>query len=558
MPAPTSPRRARSSVLVALLPVAALASVASAQIALQPKAGAPLPDLTPAQHALFDAGKALYSTPMTPEVGLGPIFNKAGCLSCHANPLGGWGSISVTHFGISDKGAFSVIPGETQSLLQAQAISEACREVIPGQANFTATRVTNSSMAFGMIEAIPDADIIATADPDDLDGDGISGKVSMVQPLEDPTGPLRAGRFGWKAQVATVLSFSGDATRNEMGVTNRLVPDENPPNGDFARLVQCDTVSDPEDVADVQGFAFIDRVTHFQRFLAQPPQTPRAGMAGESIFINIGCAKCHVPEWTTSNSPSLEQALRGKVIRPYSDFLLHDMGLLGDGVAQANANELEMRTPTLWNLRTRDPMLHNGLAAGGSFEARVTTAIQAHGPYGEAAASADAFNLLAPAQRAQLIAFLDSLGRLEFDADGNGTIDYADFVAFKAAYGQPTDPNLPTAVFDIDQNGVIDAVDFQWFQTAYEGVNGDCNHNGIADLADLLAGTSVDRDGDGKPDECLPCVADLTGDGIVNGADLGILLGTWGQADVPADFDGDGDVNGSDLGVLLGNWGNCP
>ena len=111
---------------------------------------------------------------------------------------------------------------------------------------------------------------------------------------------------------------------------------------------------------------------------------------------------------------------------------------------------------------------------------------------------------------------------------------------------------------DIDQNGVIDAVDFQWFQAAYEGVNGDCNHNGIADLADLLAGTSVDANGDGKPDECLPCVADLTGDGIVNGADLGILLGSWGQADVPADFDGDGDVNGSDLGVLLGNWGNCP
>ncbi len=528
-----------------------------AQIAPQPKAGAPLPDLSPAQLDLFNAGRALYLTPMTPEVGLGPIFNKAGCFSCHANPVGGWGSISVTHFGISDKGTFHVIPGEEQSLLQAQAISESCQEVIPQAANFTATRVTNSSMAFGLIEALQDAAIAANADPDDLNADGISGRVHWVSALEDPSHTLRPGRFGWKAQVLTVLSFSGDATRNEMGVTNYLVPNENAPNGDHVLLAQCDNMPDPEDIPDGQGFAFIDRVTHFQRYLAQPPQTPKSGMAGEAIFNQIGCNQCHIPSWTTRNDPSLETALRNKTIRPYSDFLLHDMGLLGDGVSQGDAQELEMRTPTLWNLRTRDPMLHNGSAAGGTFTSRVTSAIHAHGPYGEAANSAAAFDALSATQKDELIAFLDSLGKLEFDSDGNGAIDVIDFNAFRAAYGTSTNPNLPSAVFDIDQDGDIDFTDFQSFMLAYEGPNGDCNHNGVPDLQDILLGTSPDVNGDGRPDDCAICAADLNNDRLVDGTDLGLLLGSWGQSDVPADINQDGDVDGTDLGLLLGSWGAC-
>ncbi len=542
---------------VAALGTFALCSTALAQIQPQTKAGLPSPELTASELALFEAGLDLFLTPMLPENGLGPIFNKSGCFSCHSNPVGGWGSISVTHFGVTDKGAFSVIPGETQSLLQALAISESCQELVPAEANFTATRVTNSSMAFGMIEAIPDADIAANDDEFDLNSDGVSGRVSWVHTLEDPKGPLRAGRFGWKAQVATVLTFSGDATRNEMGVTNRLVPDENPPNGNYELLAQCDTVADPEDVEDSEGFAFIDRVTHYQRYLAKPPQTPRSGMTGETVFNAIGCNQCHIPEWTTSNSPSLEAALRNKTIRPYSDFLLHDMGLLGDGVAQANATELEMRTPTLWNLRTRDPMLHNGAAAGGSFTDRVTIAIQAHGPFGEGAASAAAFAALAPPQKAHLVKFLNSLGRLEFDADGDGDVDAADFAAFRGAYGTATNPDAPTAVHDIDQDNDIDLDDFASFMLAYEGANGDCNRNMQPDLLDILLGVSTDNDGDGRPDECLPCEADLNGDGTVNGADLGVLLSAWGQSDVPADINGDDDVNGADLGILLAAWGDC-
>ena len=183
-----------------------------------------------------------------------------------------------------------------------------------------------------------------------------------------------------------MLSFSADATRNELGVTNALIPTENAPNGDMTLLASCDTVADPEDVPDAEGFTFIDRVTHFQRYLAEPPQTPKSGMTGETIFNAIGCNACHVAEWTTANDKSLEAAIRGKTIRPYSDFLVHDMGLLGDGVQDGDATEQEIRTPTLWNLRTRDPMLHDASASGGTFSERVTTAILLHGPLGEGAA----------------------------------------------------------------------------------------------------------------------------------------------------------------------------
>ena len=517
---------------VAMLAIVGTACALPGGLELQPKAGSPLRELTVLQRARFELGAQLYSTPIPASEGMGPIFNMTNCVSCHSTPRGGWGNAAVTHFGIVDeKGLFHLVPGESQSLLQDFAVSQACKELLPDSATFTATRVTNSSMAFGMVEAIPDADIAALADPGDADGDGISGRVRWVHPLEDPQGPLRAGRFGWKAQVATVLTFSADAARNEMGLTNRLIPTENAPNNDVGRLAGCDPIPDPEDVPDDEGQAFIDRVTDFQRYLAVPPQTPRAGMAGESIFVSVGCARCHVPEWTTSSSPSMETALRGKVIRPYSDFLLHDMGLLGDGVTDGYAGELEMRTPTLWNLRTRDPMLHNGAAAGGTFSERVRTAIALHGPYGEGAASAEAFASLPEADKARLVAFLDSLGRLEFDANGDGHVDPLDLPSFRAAFGQTTNPNLPSAVHDIDQDGVVDGVDLEMLVQAYEPAqtgNADCNRNGIADVRDIATGTSADADLDGIPDSCTSCRADLNADDTVNGIDLGILLGAWG------------------------------
>ncbi len=534
-----------------------IAPLASAQVSIQPKAGAPLVGLTPAQLELFWAGQEAYSTPVTLEMGLGPIMNKSNCVSCHTNPIGGWGSISVNHFGMDDKGEFMMSPGESQSLLQTLALSPLCAEVVPQDATIFVQRVTNSSMAFGLIEAIPDAAIAANADATDANGDGISGRVHWVHLLEDPTGPLRAGRFGWKAQVATTLSFSGDAARNEMGMTNDLEPLENAPNGNTAILTECDSAADPEDTPDLDGYRFIDRVTHFQRYLAQPPQAPKSGMTGETVFNAIGCNACHVRDWTTSNSPLLEDAIRNKAIKPYSDFLIHNMGGLGDGVQQGDADESEMRTPTLWNLRTRDPMLHNGAASGGSFGTRVTKAIELHGPFGEGAASAAAFMALGGTQKAQLIAFLGSLGKLEFDLEPDNQVDAFDFMLFQSCYAVgAASPNTNCGVADFNQDGVINMVDAQAFMQAYEGAEGtgDCDNDGQMDLMEILLG-APDADGDLIPDDCTGCQADFDGDGQRNGVDLGILLAGWGTA--AADADGDGMTNGVDLGILLAGWGAC-
>ncbi len=526
---------------------------------LQPKAGDPLTGISKVQLAHFIAGRVAYSTPFGPETGLGPAMNKSNCQSCHSNPVGGWGPIAVTRFGIDNKGEFSPLEELGGSLLQALAISDSCREVIPPEATVTATRMTNSSMAFGLVEAIPDAAIASHEDPSDSNADGISGRVHWVLPLESsPTSPLRAGRFGWKAQVATVLTFSADATRNEMGITNALVSTETAPNGDMALLAACDLVADPEDFADAEGFTFVERVTEFQRLLAQPPQTPRAGMTGEVVFHSIGCANCHIAQWTTGNTPGLESVIANKTVRIYSDFLLHDMGLLADGVQDGDANEQELRTPTLWNLRTRDPMLHNGLASGGLFADRVSLAINAHGPFGEGAGAAAAFAALSETERGQLIAFLDSLGRNEFDFDGNGIVDAVDLSTLTACIGSST-PDNPCAIGDLDQSGLINDGDFLGFlaAAARDGVDptADCDGDGTVDFAEIFAG-APDVDLNGIPDTCPgPCPADLTGDGQVNAKDLAIMLNTWGTP--ASDLDGDGTTAGADLSLLLGTWGPC-
>ncbi|MGA1346702.1 MAG: dockerin type I domain-containing protein, partial [Ilumatobacteraceae bacterium] len=198
---------------------------------------------------------------------------------------------------------------------------------------------------------------------------------------------------------------------------------------------------------------------------------------------------------------------------------------------------------------------------GGTFSERVRTAIALHGPYGEGAASAEAFAMLPEADKERVVAFLDSLGRLEFDANGDGHVDQLDLPSFREAFGHPTNPNLPSAVHDIDQNGIVDAVDLGLLAQAYEPWetgNADCNGNGIPDMRDIATGTSADADLDGIPDDCGACRADLDRDGAVDGNDLGILLGAWGTAAPAADLDDNGIVNGDDLGILLGAWGACP
>lgn len=520
---------------------------------LQPRAGQPLSGLTPAQLDRFTIGRTRFTSELTvaggpgPVFGLGPIFNDSSCSACHTTPVGGSGDKTVTRFGIFDDktGTFDPLANKGGSLLQDEAIDASCVEHVDASANVTTLRVTNSAIGDGLIEAIPDADILAHESP----GPGVSGRAHMVNSFEDPVPMLHVGRFGWKAQLASVLSFSADASFNELGLTNQFLQQENDPNGTDppALVAPCDDgVPDPDDVQDAGGKFFIERVTDFQRFLAAPPQTPKSGMSGETIFNTIGCNVCHVSTFTTSSDTAFEAPVRNKVIHPYSDFLLHDMGLLGDGIVQGDASEREIRTPPLWGLRFRDPMLHDGRAGAGTFASRVTAAIGWHDVFGsEARPPAQAFAALSASDKSKVIAFLDSLGRAEFDADGNNVIDGVDLASFVNCFTGPTPTYTPDdacSVHDIDQDGDVDNDDFAFFQQAYDAPVGDCNGNSVNDLQDILSHTSKDCNTNGVPDECDPEFTDIAT--FVN-----LLTGQLNDPGLTCMYDRntDGTLNGKDI-----------
>jgi hypothetical protein len=186
-------------------------------------------------------------------------------------------------------------------------------------------------------------------------------------------------------------------------------------------------------------------------------------MAGETIFNSIGCASCHAGPYTTPTGGSLEPALAGVTIRPYSDFLLHDMGLSADFIQQGAAGIRELRTPPLWGLRVRNPLWHDGRVSGGSFASRMDAAILQHNVLlNEGQAAAQAYAGLGPTQQSQLIAFLDSLGRADFDMDGDGDVDAADVLQFRLcrAGAGPYGPDDPCAPADPDQDGFVDQDDY--------------------------------------------------------------------------------------------------
>jgi CxxC motif-containing protein (DUF1111 family) len=361
--------------------------------------GDPLPGLSDAEFAAFTNGLDEFTAVEVPASGLGPIFNGASCVQCHNGPAPGGGSPRrVTRFGRLVDGRFDPLVERGGSLLQRFAIDPRARETIPPEANVIADRLSTPLFGAGLIEAIPDAAILANAAR--RKSDGISGRAALLTDVS--TGAQRVGRFGWKAQQATLLAFSGDAYVNEMGITNRFFPDENAPNGDAARLAAFDAVPDIEDSVDpATGRGDIDGAADFMRLLAPParlPSTPSAD-AGERLFAQAGCAACHQPTMQTGPSPIA--ALDRKIVALYSDLLLHDMGSLGDGIAQAAAGPREMRTAPLWGLRARTPFLHDGRAT------TLAAAILAHD--GEAAAARERYARLAPGQQRELLDFLGTL-----------------------------------------------------------------------------------------------------------------------------------------------------
>jgi len=220
--------------------------------------------------------------------------------------------------------------------------------------------------------------------------------------LEDAaTGERRIGRFGWKAQHATLLSFSADAYRNEMGITNDVFSAEAAYGVTAERMRACDPIGDPEDIRDPRTQRRgIDNFASFMKFLgpvAREGSSEQTRM-GEQVFAAIGCAACHRPAFTTG--PSSNPLFDRKPVALFSDLLLHDVGT-GDGIVQGPADADEIRTPALWGLRLRRPLLHDGSAA------TAEEAVRRHA--NEAELARRGFEQASDADRAALLAFLRSL-----------------------------------------------------------------------------------------------------------------------------------------------------
>lgn len=386
----------------------ALAGVAAALIltvlrtfAQSPVApGDPLPGVTPREFEEFRLGLEDFREIEEPSEGLGPLFNGTGCASCHSVPVIGGGSpmTELRAGGRDAEGRFVVVGGTT--LFQLFSIPDhRCQAVIPPEATVVARRMSIPLFGAGLIEGVPDETILALEDPFDSDRDGISGRAAILTDVA--TGQRRVGRFGWKAQVATLLTFAGDAYTNEMGITNDLFPRE--PLGGISeeRMRECDRLKDPEDFVDPRtGKRAIDNFEVFMKFLAPIGRGAITDevRAGEQVFAAIGCASCHVPALTTG--PSASAALHRKTLTLYSDLLLHDIGT-GDGIMQEAGRPEEIRTPALWGLRLRRPLLHDGRAA------TPAGAILQH--VGEASGVLDRYRATTEPMRRALLAFLDSL-----------------------------------------------------------------------------------------------------------------------------------------------------
>jgi CxxC motif-containing protein (DUF1111 family) len=251
----------------------------------------------------------------------------------------------------------------------------------------------------GLVEAIPDETLLALDDPGDRDRDGISGRAAVITDIA--TGRRRVGRFGWKAQQATLLAFGADAYRNEMGITNDLFPTELAFGITREQMTLCDRIPDPEDRPDRRTRRRgIDNFEAFMKFLAPAGRgaIDDTVRAGEVLFGAVGCGSCHVPSLQTG--PDANPLFHHRVVPLFSDLLLHDVGT-GDGIRQEAAEPQEFRTPALWGLRLRRPLLHDGTAA------TIEDAVGAHG--NEAASARGRFIALSPTQRAALLAFLKSL-----------------------------------------------------------------------------------------------------------------------------------------------------
>jgi CxxC motif-containing protein (DUF1111 family) len=350
--------------------------------------------------------------------GLGPVFNARACVDCHQNPVSGGASqfteLRVGHRDANGNFVNPTVPindGADQitgrSIINDRAVVPEAQEHIPVTENIRALRAALNTLGDGFVEAIDDSALLAiAARQPEISAGSIHGEAIQVPVLEAP-GESRIGRFGWKDQHSSLLSFIGDAYLNEMGVTNRLRPKDTTTVGKVTR--------DPEDVPDSLGLADIDHFAQFIRGTKVPPRDDvlarsASAVAGERLFASVGCGTCHVSSITTARAGTVidggafvvPEALGNKIIHPYSDFLLHDIET-GDGIVQAGPQDTanKLRTAPLWGLRMRPRFMHDLRSL------TLQNAIERH--EGEAEQVIRRFRDLSQDEKQQVISFLESL-----------------------------------------------------------------------------------------------------------------------------------------------------
>jgi len=390
--------------------------------------------------ATFNVDRGKFEETESIGDGLGPIFNAQSCRECHQNPVtGSTSQVKELRAGHHD-GSGNFVPATAfladntitipnRSLINQRAICPAVDSITvngqPQAFNFPQTqgqerittaetirafRISLNTLGDGFVESIADQTLLNIAATQCSNTGGLICGEAVRVPVLEANGALAVGRFGWKDQHASLLSFSSDAYLNEMGISNRLPPN----NVDVTRV--CDVVADPNDnTPDSEGLTDMDHFARFMRATKVPPRdfalaNSSDGVAGASLFHSVGCAFCHVSSITTAPAGTAVAAgtfivpsqLGNKVIHPFSDFLLHDIGT-GDGIVQTGGQETarKMRTPPLWGVRTRTELLHDGRSS------TFFDTIQRHG--GEAAPVTNNFNRLSTTQQNQLLTFLRSL-----------------------------------------------------------------------------------------------------------------------------------------------------
>jgi CxxC motif-containing protein (DUF1111 family) len=385
--------------LLAILAVGSAAACGGApvsEVAADP--GQPLPGLEDAEAGRFLLGKAVFERLVVQEEGLGPLFNADRCSSCHNIPAtGGSGTLTVTKATrfVADRCDLLEAEGGDNIQQKATPLLEAHGvhgETVPADATGRATIEAPPLYGLGLVEAMDERGILRRADPDDADGDGISGRAGR-----DADG--RLARFSRKADVATLEGFIDTALRFEIGLTTPGHPQEERING-RPLPPGVDPMRDPE--IDDNG---IGRLADYIRFLAPPARERASGTASDSIrrgsrvFERLRCDACHTPSMRTGTGPAA--SLSGVEASLYSDLLLHDMGPALADVCGHDASPSEWRTTTLWGLRYRNRLLHDGRATD------IQSAILLHA--GEATAARDAFSRLSADEQADLLRFLASL-----------------------------------------------------------------------------------------------------------------------------------------------------